>query len=65
MKNDNTLVWENIKHLQQVQHGIESLQSKYKALKRKEIFNFSFMNLCYHQKPLVMPKLNEFELAML
>lgn len=28
-----------------------------RCLKRKEIFNFSFMNLCYDQKPLVMLKI--------
>ncbi len=33
------------------------IQGAWKEKKRKEIFNFSFMNLCYDQKRLVMPKI--------
>jgi hypothetical protein len=45
MKNDYTLLWENMKHLQQVQHGIESLQSKYKVLEKKRNLQFFFHEL--------------------
>jgi hypothetical protein len=47
---DNTLLWENMKHLQQVQNGIESLQSKYKVLEKKRNLQFFF------HEPMLSPK---------